>query len=137
MFDTYMGHEHIEEEMKDAVRDGDSTRARALEMEAEAFEGGEATIDFVPASKAARDQYGVEKCLIIHRLPDNVLNGGPRVGQYTDYLVRQARKEGALIDKENDYCILVQFPDRPQEVFFANGFEGSIRELSRERRDVE
>jgi len=130
-----MDNRHILDEMKAAIRVGEGSRAEALQTEAETPDVEGAEIGFVPASAQAISQFGMETCMIIHRLPQNA-SRRHNILEYAQYLLREARRQGASAyynPEKKDY-ILVQFPGREPDVYSEYAFVGSIQEMLKQNR---
>ena len=126
-----MNNQHLIDAMKEAVRASEGDRAEALQNEIDASEEVGNEVTFVPASRQAQQLLcGVLQCMVIHRLPYNVIRSG-KIAEYTGYLVREAHRNNSFghnqIEKEDNY--LVQFPGRPEEEYTYRAFCGSLREL--------
>ena len=127
------GDSHIFDEVKRAVREGDSERAEQLEatMGSVELRGGE--INFVKASEQMI-RLGADQCMVVHKLPENL--SFDRLTEYEGYLEREARRQRAMFLNENENhrpYFVVQFPGRPEEAYTATGFYGSVRALLMEK----
>ncbi len=129
-------NEHLHAEMQRAISEGDSIRAEQLDglVSTSEFEG---SLDTVNASEALRQRVGVEKCLVIHQLPNNV-NTSQRLREFSEYLMRVAQRENAINVSLDDYqteYVAVIFPGRPEEIYSPAAFLASLRELLRKKQD--
>ncbi|MFA5954260.1 MAG: hypothetical protein WC817_01845 [Patescibacteria group bacterium] len=116
--------------IKDAITRGEGEVAHQLEVIGDESTGVGSDVEFIDTTAAFRDW--AKKCVVVDKAPESVVRTDEtREAEYVDYLVREARRQGAIFyhpEERADY-IVVRFLDNPEEMYSVSAFERSMRRL--------